>query len=501
MTQTELILEYIDGGLDLDAEQGLFDAMARHPELRSALRQFIVIGDAVRADREAYTPPAHVERALMAGLDIGASYAPAATVAAGGLGLLGRLSAFGGRFLSVIAAFLLGALLAGGIMLMTDRGDEAGTIAGRSAQNRGAGDGTIADARRNTESRDPASGAVPQMGGSAENRNAASSSGSQSVTDGRGADGTGSGRDGGQAPALRSTTSSSTDRTITNSNAARNSSGQSSRSNRSGVDRLGNTRSGNNGSASNDGNGNDGSRISSSALSSNEGKVMEKDDASARAQSASNSTNTIPDVLPVAPRTEASSRETMRGVPVELTPESLPENFPAPVEFQFEDTEQKDAVLAMELRHNFVGGPFNSNKARRSTPAFDNSMFSVIANPRDVFSFGVEGGRESFDQTLHYSDDDTLQVEQRPSFMWLGATGRLRMGGLPFAGADAFVQGTIAGSAGGPIMRMRVAGEIPVFSHLNAMVGLETSALVYTFRDELSITGRWGITTGLMWNF
>lgn len=488
MTQTELILEYIDGMLDSDAEQGLFDAMARHPELRSALRQFIVIGDAVRADREAYTPPAHVERALMAGLDIGTSYAPAAAAtAAGGMGLLGRLSALGGRFLSVIAAFLLGALLAGGIVLMLDGGDETGTIATESARNRGADNGTIADARRNTESGGTAPDDVPQMGQNAQNRNSPSPSSSATSSEGRAADGASPVRDGREAPALRSTAASSPERVMMNSSSSNTRSRQSRHSSSSGVDGLGTDRSG-----GRDGSGNGGKVTENVSMNNN--------DAHSTVPPASSSISTVPDVLPVVPRTAASSREDMRSVPVELAPESLPENFPAPVEFQFEETEQQDAILAVELRRN-IGGPFNPNKARRNMPALDNYMIGMMWNPREMFSLGFEAGQESFDQILHYSDDDTLQVEQRPSFMWLGLAGRLRMGQLPFAGADAFVQGTIAGSTGGPIMRMRVGGELPLAGGISAMMGLETSALVYTFRDQLSITGRWGVTVGGMWNF
>ena len=94
MTQSEAILEYIDGTLDHDAEQALFDSMARHPELRSTLRQFISIGSAVHADREAYAPPAHVEQALLAGLGLvpSSTGAVAASSATGSL-----LGWFGGK--------------------------------------------------------------------------------------------------------------------------------------------------------------------------------------------------------------------------------------------------------------------------------------------------------------------------------------------------------------------------------------------------------------------
>src|SRR5688500_4205909 len=70
MRRSESIFEFIDGSLDSVQEQELFDEMARAPEMRAELRQYIAIGEAVRADREAYVPPADAERSLMAGLGL-----------------------------------------------------------------------------------------------------------------------------------------------------------------------------------------------------------------------------------------------------------------------------------------------------------------------------------------------------------------------------------------------------------------------------------------------
>jgi hypothetical protein len=114
-----MILEYIDGTLDPEAEQTLFEAMVHQSELRASLRQFITIGDAVRADREAFVPPAFIEQSLMAGLglstlgaEVAAGGAGAGTGAAAG-GFLARMVAFKGIW-SVVTAFVAGAIMAGG---------------------------------------------------------------------------------------------------------------------------------------------------------------------------------------------------------------------------------------------------------------------------------------------------------------------------------------------------------------------------------------------------
>lgn len=108
------MLEFIDGTLGVPQEQELFEQLAAHPELRTELRHYVQIGDAVRADREAFSPPADVERRLLGGLGllpIGSAVAGAGGTAAGGLAGAALLK---GGLLHLLGGFLLGALLVGG---------------------------------------------------------------------------------------------------------------------------------------------------------------------------------------------------------------------------------------------------------------------------------------------------------------------------------------------------------------------------------------------------
>jgi hypothetical protein len=128
MTASEQILEFIDGSLEAAEEENLFSEMASRSELRSELRELIAIGDAVRSDREAYAPPADVERALLAGLGLGLiGRGAAAAIGVGG----GMFASFKG-FLPMIASFALGAAIAGGgVFIATQNGADA-TAAGKA---------------------------------------------------------------------------------------------------------------------------------------------------------------------------------------------------------------------------------------------------------------------------------------------------------------------------------------------------------------------------------
>lgn len=130
MSRTDSILEFIDGTLDFDREQMLFEDFATHPELRAELRQHIAIGEAVRADREAYVPPADVERTLLAGLGIAPMVgAGTATTVMTGAGTVARIGFLKG-VVPVAMSFVLGALLAGaGVFWSIDPDSGALTVA------------------------------------------------------------------------------------------------------------------------------------------------------------------------------------------------------------------------------------------------------------------------------------------------------------------------------------------------------------------------------------
>lgn len=111
MTQSELILEYLDGSLDPAVEQELFEMLAGHPELRTTLRGYVQIGEAVRGDREAFTPPVATEAALMGRLGFGV--VPSSGVARKGGWFAGLLRS---RPFGLASAFIIGVLLTAGAL-------------------------------------------------------------------------------------------------------------------------------------------------------------------------------------------------------------------------------------------------------------------------------------------------------------------------------------------------------------------------------------------------
>ncbi len=475
MIQNEQILEYIDGLLDPDAEQTLFDAMARQPELRSALRQFIAIGDAVRSDREAYTPPSDVERALMNDLGLRnlAPYGGAPAVS----GAISRLSSFGGRFWGMMLSFLLGALLAGstvayvmndpsGTRIMAER--DAPSAAGDAAP--GASSGGAASQGNPAGGRAP--GAVAQAGGGMADI--------PSRTDGAaGVNGNGAG---GTDPAAPSSTQGN----------GGGSAGQRLRSSR--------TASGTYRSEGALGGGPDNRRQGGGGSLGASGPATVPPPpslADTPSDASGSGLGALPDVTPVRPRTASRSVEMPRENAMEDAPPRAPQE---PVQLLQEPDGAGDRTrsITLEARLN-LGGAYTPNNALRSPSPTDDLMGAILFHPANSFAVGLELGKESYDQTLYSVSADTLQVEQRPSYLWFGATGRLYLGELPFNGIETFLQGTAAYSTGGPVLRLRLGGRMPLAPAWDVTFGLETAGLIYTFQDRQSVSGRWGISGGVQW--
>lgn len=473
MIQNEQILEYIDGLLGPDAEQALFDAMARQPELRSALRQFISIGDAIRSDREAYTPPSDVERALMNNLGLGnlAPYAGAPAVS----GAISRLSSFGSRFWGMMMSFLLGALLAGStaVYVMSDTADNR-IVAGREAPD-AAGDavpgrvapGGAASERMPADKRSP--GAVPQSGAAM-------------------ADASG---DGDEAAGMNGNTAGTANAPSGGGNGERLAEYRT----RSGRSNASSTASGAYRSDRTLGGGSDNRRRGGGGASAP--ATVSQPPALADRSDGNSGIAPLPDVTPVQPRQTDQRAEIPRESLMDDAPSRAPQE-PLPLAPEPDGDADHTRSITLEARLN-LGGAYNPNNALRNPSPTDDLMGAVFFHPTNSFALGLELGKESYDQTLYSVSTDTLQVEQRPSYLWFGATGRLYLGELPFNNIETFVQGTAAYSTGGPVVRLRLGGRMPVSPAWDVTFGLETAGLIYTFQDRQSVSGRWGISGGVQW--
>lgn len=457
MKRSELILEYIDGTLDGDAEQQLFDELARQPELRSEMRQFIVIGEAVRADREAFLPPRDLENALMAGLGLaplpGSSISGAAPVASAPVatGLLAKLGFLKGM-LPFMAAFLLGGLLIGGGVYFEMRDDTSSLAAGTSA--------TAPKLRPDSAIEQERVPAITQPVESASDRIASSPISSSPA--------------GASVAPPAAATPSRRSNAPYNSGSRRNGS-MGLRSSSIG-DGISNTRTAAIPVAVDDTLLNSESE-SRPALIDNS-KLREGSDIGVSTADSINDGNLAPSPVPpiVLPREEES---------------------PAP------------STITVELRA-IPTLLHNENRANLPANMMMTEVFAGGALYRldDLFQVGIEGGRERFYQTFHYTTvvgdgKRVVRVDQAPLLEWGGVTGRFNF--MPVSQSEkwtSFLQLTMgAAPSYGPMMRGRIGLQYDLGTPFGLPLALagsaEGAALLYFRGSESMASTNAGLSFGV----
>ncbi|MBS1912495.1 MAG: hypothetical protein JST22_10960 [Bacteroidetes bacterium] len=527
MIQSEQILEYIDGQLDAESEQELFDTMARQPELRSVLRQFVSIGEAVRADREAYAPPADVERSLMAGLGIAASELGFAT---GATGIVARLGAIlGGKLWGAVDAFVGGVVLTGILFaLMTT--PHADLADGRVAP---AGDHrtiAFADGRGSAPNSSQPGVTVTQGDGIRSSETASRPAGvaseaklSPSVNP--------------ELPATRSNDVGTVAVPHVNGSAAvvpnaprqfvighgsRMNNGTSRLVDQSVSDPSSPSRRANNSSAERSGAEHDMRRngLQQSLPSDASGTHAPAEGVSEPSASASSANVQHPVSRPAVPPlgsqvtvppdlAEAWRPASARTIPMAVAPahhedidwavlpagvrERVNSTNPLDVE---PDSDNRSSAFA-EIRGQ-MGGSLQTSNARADVgtgrTAYAGGAYWGF---NKSVAIGLEGGSESYDQTLRYQHGDTLQIDQRPSYFWGGIGLRYMMTDLSFVGAEPFLNVTLGGTSVGPMFRFRVGAQYSITSALGANLSGELSSIQYQFDNQRLYSGRWGLTMGL----
>lgn len=442
MKQNELILEYLDGALDPAAEQDLFEALAGHPELRATLRGFVQIGDAVRGDREAFTPPAAVEASLMRRLGFAAMAGSAPR--AGWLAGIFRNRAFG-----LFAAFILGALLTAALFRVTDDGEAL-----TGAKIASIGSSSASPRSRNAPIPPEYSGAAPNDKGL---HPMSTPQVPMQSTD---------------RPALvqRSAPGSVSRRSITPPTREITP-----------------------------------DRSSGAAASSSTSAATHLDRyAPLPSQSAAPSTKDRSEIIEPVREIDLAMMRQEDSYPITYLSINRDPLLPyrrigtdnALVVDLSTSREAGRGEWVFEIRHGLTSTDLADVSALTPAMSFtEDGAIGVYRHLTPDIALGIEGGRERYAQRIPYVTGDTIAIEQRPVYTWGGGALRYYPGAV--LGFDPLLQGGLGFSAAGPIGRGRLGLERDVVSRLRLCAGLETSALFYTADDRRQISQRWGLFGGL----
>ena len=129
-----------------------------------------------------------------------------------------------------------------------------------------------------------------------------------------------------------------------------------------------------------------------------------------------------------------------------------------------------------------------------------NTAFSLTMPLSEQHRLGVEMGTESFSQTFVGTDGDhQAEWSQTPVLFWLGATYQFTPTELRILpGLSPFAQATIgAAFSQGPIGRATIGLAYQPIGPVRITLGLDGSALFYTFQSSWFTSTKWGLSYGL----
>lgn len=456
MSKSELILEFIDGTLDSAVEQGLFQEMAQHPELRSELRQFINIADAVHSDREAFAPPAHLEHALMAGIGL----MPATDSKNSAAGVM--LANGSNRLWLMTSSFILGVLLATGTMWLMLRGDTTindellvaspsttATTNGASNQREGSSLDNNQGGSRVTM---PSASVQPIV--------AAEQSATVATT-----------------PATASAKPQIREHIkyiyipgkSSNSTAANLNEDDKAESNRSGLNAA--------------------KFSASNKLSNTNTTAAQSTDTAAR----------VTELMLMLPSQPPYSLGLADTTPARIT--ERPSTFirsSSPLSPALEQDE--GLTIVSEVRYQFARNAVPTQALSASYSLPENFAAGAYLQLSGAWHLGAEIGVERYAQTLLINRHDTLAIDQQPQYTWGGLAARYDFGAIPSMPARLYFQVTGGATSAGPLVRFRLGAPVQLADGVALSPGFEFSSLVYMFNNQRLFSGRWGATVGTEFN-
>lgn len=476
MNKSDQLLEFIDGTLPGSDEQTLFESLAAEPELRTELRHYVQIGDAVRADREAFTPPADLERRLLGGLGLipfGGAAAGAAGSTAAATGILGGTLLKGG-LLPLLFGFMLGGLLVGGSVWLALEHDD-----GFPGLENG-----------------------PQLAAIDIQEDHGFTTDASSIEYAAGVEGTGithgvvERRKGRVARGERVES-----RVIERrENPAPPATAMGGERGRGGLAaKLREAR-----------------RVNERLRERNSSLLAKVDNLVENVEELRKTVALLQAAPTTSPQDNGDSPLTMTSArasshyesepPVteplaERSPTTLPDVVPAEYPERSLASENRP-FLGLEFRKLALNSPMVDNAALEAPSNFaqEDIVIGGYYGNGEGLQVGLEAGRERYTQSFFYNQGDSIVIEQRPLIGWGGVAARLES---ELFSVPVTIGGVLGASQhGGPVARGLLGVDVLGLlsdGPLRMPISLEASSLVYTFNDQYFVSGNWGLNFALQY--
>ena len=138
----------------------------------------------------------------------------------------------------------------------------------------------------------------------------------------------------------------------------------------------------------------------------------------------------------------------------------------------------------------------------KQTSFMENVNLALLYQLSSQHSVGVEIGSESFPMSFEgMRNGQLIRYEQQPVSTWAGITYRHAFAPIGNSAFTPFAQGLLGGSQFGPLGRVAGGIQYSPSGPLTFILGIEGSAMAYSFQNTWFTSSKLGLTYGMAVKF
>lgn len=158
----------------------------------------------------------------------------------------------------------------------------------------------------------------------------------------------------------------------------------------------------------------------------------------------------------------------------------------------FQSPEQEPTTIELSVRGLLTSSLQTTSLTVPSQPLYSNMGVGVLYRLGDNDKIGIEAGYDRWTQIFEGKEGDTsVKFEQIYNAPWLGIAYRHTMNPIQWlSNASPYMQGGLGVTALGPVGRIALGVEYPLFHRVTLSAGMEASGLAYQYQGAIFASQR-----------
>jgi len=165
---------------------------------------------------------------------------------------------------------------------------------------------------------------------------------------------------------------------------------------------------------------------------------------------------------------------------------------PRVAQMTFRTNDDEPPLVEFSVRGLVSSSLQTSSLAVPSQPFYSNMGVGVFYRMGESDKIGIEAGYDRWTQTFEGKEGDTsVKFEQIYNAPWVGIAYRHSMNPVEWlSNASPYIQGGLGATAVGPVARIALGVEYPLFQRVTLSAGMEASGLAYQYQSAIFASQR-----------